>query len=471
VAETPAEWLPILAKRLDYRLPQVRLLSRYIDGDAPLPEMGANVKASWQKFQREARTNWGLLVQEAVADRIVPNGITVKGSADSPIAKQAQRIWRDNRMDSVLKDWVRYGLTYAQSFLTCWVDDDGEAVITADSPETMCISADPLQPWRVRAALRVWRDLDAEKDYCIVWCDGYRQKFFRPCYVENPSNVNRRRLIRTTSGQWEPDGEASDTGKPPPVVVYNNPGGYGEFEPHLDVINRINRGILWRLSITAMQAFKQRAMKAAPGTPGLPAKDPEGNDIDWAKVFEPAPGALWELPPGIDIWESESTDIRPLIDGSNADIKQLASSTRTPLPMLMPDNQSAQGAISMDSGHLAKCEDRCKEAKVGAIAILVKALEVEDAALADDDTVEVSFEPVATVSLAEKYAAAAQAKAAGEPWKSIARRILGYSPEQIAEAMSDLEDETPEPPPVMPPPKMPGDVPPKELPPDEPVAA
>jgi hypothetical protein len=310
----------------------------------------------------------------------------------------------------------------------------------------MCVATDPLQPWRVRAALRVWRDLDAEKDYCIVWCDGYRQKFSRPCYIENPANINRRRLIRTTSGQWEPEEEEPiDTGKPPPVVVYNNPGGYGEFEPHLDVINRINRGILWRLSITAMQA--------APGTPGLPAKDPEGNDIDWAKIFEPAPGALWELPPGIDIWESQSTDIRPLIDGSNADIKQLASSTRTPLPMLMPDNQSAQGAISMDSGHLAKCEDRLTEVKVGAAAIVVKALEVEKAALTDDDTVEVSFEPVAMVSLAEKYAAAAQASAAGEPWPSIARRILGYSPQQIAEAKKEIEDETPEPPP--PPPTLP----------------
>jgi hypothetical protein len=441
VAQTPAEWLPILAKRLDYRLPQVRLLSRYIDGDAPLPEMGANVRASWQKFQREARTNWGLLVQEAVADRIVPNGITIDGSADSPIAKQAQRIWRDNRMDSVLKDWIRYGLTYAQSFLTCWVDDDGSAVITADSPETMCIAADPLQPWRVRAALRVWRDLDAEKDYCIVWCDGYRQKFSRPCYVYyGATEAQKKRLVRLVSGRWDPDGEPLQTGTAPPVVVYNNPGGVGEFEPHLDVINRINRGVLQRLVITAMQAFKQRALKAT-GTAGLPTKDPEGNDIDWAKIFEPAPGALWELPPGFEVWEAQSTDIRPLLDGSNADIKQLASSTRTPLPMLMPDNQSAQGAVSMDSGHLAKCEDRCNEAKVGAAAIVVKALQVEGVELRADETVEVTFAPVAMISLAEKYASAAQAKAAGIPTESILRNVLGWSPQQVTQASIDAADE------------------------------
>lgn len=470
VAETPAEWLPILAKRLDDDLPRVRLLNRYINGDAPLPEMGANVKASWQKFQRKARTNWGLLVQDAVADRIVPNGITVKGSADSLVARRAQRIWRDNHMDTVIKEWVRFGLTYRQSFLTCWVDEDGKAVITADSMETMVVSTDPLQPWRVRAALRVWRDLDAEKDFCIVWCDGYRQKFFRDCYTETPT---RRRLVRLIQGEWTPelgdDGEPeppTETGNPPPVVVYNNPGGFGEFEPHLDVINRINEGVLQRLVITAMQAFKQRWLKSPVGSSGLPRKDPDGNDIDWAKVFEPAPGALWELPAGIDVGEAAATDIRPLIDGSNSDIKQLASSTRTPLPMLMPDNQSAQGAVSMDSGHLAKCEDRCLEAKVGAAAIVVKALGVEGAELGEDDTVEVTFEPVAMVSLAEKYAAAAQAKAAGEPWKSIARRILGYSPQQIAEGVKDLEDETPEPEPPVVQPQLPLELP--EVPPETP---
>lgn len=440
MAETPAEWLPILAKRLDEDLPRVRLLARYTNGNPPLPEGGRNVRASWQRFQKEACTNWGLLIREAVADRIVPNGITVGGSSDNPLARQAQRIWRDNRMDSVFKDWLRYGLETSQSFFTCWTGDDGRAVITADSQETMVVATDPLQPWRIRAALRVWRDLDQERDYCRVWTNGYRQKFFRSIY-----SGEKRRLIRRVSGDWEPDPselEPVETGQSPPVVVYNNPGGLGEFEAHLGCINRINHGILRRLVIEAMQAFRQRALKSDHGTGGLPQKDPDGNDIDWAKFFEPAPGALWELPPGIDIWEAAGTDIRPLLDGSRDDIRQLSSSTRTPLPMLMPDNtnQSAQGARSADSGHLAKCEDRLREAKVGVAAILVKALEAEGAELGEEDTVEVTFEPVEMVSLHEKYAAAAQARAAGVPDKQIWREILGWGPDKIAQAELDRAD-------------------------------
>lgn len=441
MAESPAEWLPILAKRMDYDMPRIKLLGRYTCGDAPLPEGGRNVKASWERFQREARTNWGLMVCEAVADRVVPNGVTVGGSSDSESAKQAQRIWRDNRMDTVFKDWLRFGLNFSQSFLTVWQGDNKKAVITADSPETMGVSTDPLQPWRVRAAMRIYRDLDAQKDFAHVWCDGYRQKFQRDCYTVNQGT--RKRLVRLVSGDWQPVGAAAETGKPPPVVVYNNPGGFGEFEPHIDVINRINKGVLDRLTITAMQAYRQRALKSEKEGGGLPQKDAEGNDIDWAKLFEPCPGALWDLPPGIDIWESQPTDIRPLLDASRDDIRQLSSSTRTPLPMLMPDNanQSAAGAVATDAGHLSKCEDRMGEARVGIAGCLVQALAAENVALGDDETLEVTFETVATVSLAEKYAAAAQAKAAGIPTKSILRNVLGWSPEQVAQADLDMADE------------------------------
>jgi hypothetical protein len=441
VATTPEEWLPILAKRMDYDMPRIKLLDRYTNGDAPLPEGGKNVKASWSRFQREARTNWGLMVREAVADRVVPNGITVAGSSDSPAAKQAQQIWRDNHMDTVFKDWLRHGLTFSQSFLTVWQGDTGKAVITADSPETMGVSADPLQPWRVRAAMRIYRDLDAEKDFAHVWCDGYRQKFSRPCFTLNQGT--RKKLVRLVQGDWEPVGEALETGKLPPVVVYNNPGGFGEFEPHIDVINRINRGILNRLVIEAMMAYRQRALKTAEGTSGLPKKDAEGNDIDYAKVFEPAPGTLWDLPPGLDIWESTPTDISPLLMASKDDIRQLSSSTRTPLPMLMPDNanQSAAGAVSTDAGHLAKCEDRMGEAQVGIAGCMVQALGTVGVELAEDETLEVTFEPVATVSLAEKYAAAQSAKSAGVPTKSILRNVLGWSPEQVAQADVDAAAE------------------------------
>lgn len=440
MATTPAEWLPILTRRLDLDLPRVRLLRRYVDGDAPLPEMGPNLRASWQKFQREARTNWGYLIRESVADRIIPIGIQVGGSIDSPEAKQAQRIWRDNRMDLVFKEAVRYMLDYQIGYLTAWTDlETDRAVITADSPEFMYAAVEPLQPWRVRAAVKWWRDEDLEKDLAVVWVDDGYQLFSRPMYTNNTRRT--RMLYRSSSDTWTPEGEAEFTGAPPPVVVLQNPDGVGEFETHLDVINRINRGILQRLTTTAMQAYRQRALKAKEGTAGLPDKDAQGNDIDWAKVFEPAPGALWDLPPGVDIWESQQTDIRPMLDGSMADVRQLAAVTRTPVSVLIPDaaNQAAAGSEFAKEGLVFKTGDRLKVAQISAAAVVLKGLQVEGVEVAD--TLEVLFEPPRMVSMTEKYDAASKAKAAGESWKSIARNILGYSPEQIAQDALDRAEE------------------------------
>ena len=225
------------------------------------------------------------------------------------------------------------------------------------------------------------------------------------------------------------------------MVVYRNPDGMGEFEPHLDVIDRINGGILRRLSIESMLAFKTRALTSKEGK-GLPKQDADGNDIDWSQILPFAPGALWDLPPGIDVWESGTTDITPLLAASKDDIRQLSADTRTPLPMLMPDNanQSAKGATATESGYLSKCGDRKDEAQIGGTAVLVEALKTDGIDLGDA-TLELSFEPVEMVSLQEKMAAAAQAKSAGVPTKTIWREVLGWSPEKIAQADSDLADE------------------------------
>lgn len=438
--QTPEDWLPILTRRLDYDTPRMRLLCRYTEGDAPLPEMSRNMRASWQKFQRESRTNWAELIVESVADRIVPNGIEVAGANDSEEAKAAQQIWRNNRLDIVFKDAVRHMLTYRVGYLTGWVGDDGKAVVTADSPETTYAATDPLQPWRVRAAIKWWRDLDIQQDRAIVWVKGGYQIFWRSCYQ---TVAPRMKVYTLASGGWNPVDDFVETGRTPPVVLLQNPGGAGEFEKHLDLINRINRGVLNRLVVAAMQAFRQRALRAAAGTAGLPEKDDLGNDIDWAKVFEPAPGALWDLPPGIDIWESQQTDIRPLLDGSMTDIRQLAAVTKTPVSVLVPDsaNQSAEGATFAKEGLIFKCGDRIAVCATAAAAMLLKALEIEQVEIDQAAPLRVLFKPPDMVSLTEKYTAAFQAKQAGESWASIARNILGYSPEQIAQDQLDRAQE------------------------------
>jgi hypothetical protein len=101
---------------------------------------------------------------------------------------------------------------------------------------------------------------------------------------------------------WEED--SYDTLPVPivPVIQFLNRadmdgGAQGEFETHLGLLDRINYGVLNRLEIATLQAFRQRAIK------GVPDRDAQGAEIDYSDVFSMDPGAMWILPETADLWE------------------------------------------------------------------------------------------------------------------------------------------------------------------------
>ncbi len=419
MATTPAEWLPILAKRLDARQKRIAKNRSYANGNAPMPEMGANTRESWKAFQKKARTNYGGLTCESLGGRMVPNGVRVGTSTNSDAVLAARRVWRDNRLDVVFGDAIANMLTTSVGYLVTGVRD-GRPIITSELPEQVITAPDPTQPWRARAALKAWRDPDDGKDYALVWLPGVRQLFSRKSTNSNGTPQPQ------VDGDWEEDRPAELHAGGVPVYVLENKGGVAEFEPHIDVIDRANLGKLQRLVVTAMQAFKQRAIKG-----GLPEKDDDGNDIDWAKVFDPAPGALWDLPEGIDVWESAETDIRPLLEGEKTDARDFAAVTLTPLSVFIPsgENQSAEGAQNANKGEIQKAKNRIARATAPMEGSLLEALRV--LGVDSGETIELLWEPPEHISFGEKTLAAKQAKEAGMSARWIKQNIMGMSPDEI----------------------------------------
>jgi hypothetical protein len=429
VATTPAEWLPVLAKRLDARQDRIARNRSYSNGNAPLPEMGKNTKATWKAFQKKARTNYGGLGCQSLGGRIVPNGVRVGTSSTSPAVLAARRVWRDNRLDVVFGDAISTMLTTSVSYLIVGVRE-GQPIITAEIPEQVITAPDPTQPWRARAALKAWRDPDTGLDHALVWTPGERQHFARK------STNSTGTPIPQVDGEWEAFGEPETYTGGVPVYVLENKDSVAEFEPHIDVIDRINLGKLQRLVTTAMQAFKQRALKG-----GLPTEDEDDNAIDWAKMLEPAPGALWDLPEGIDVWESPATDIRPLLDAETVDARDFAAVMQTPLDVFVPEgqNQSATGAANAHKGEIQKAKDRIARAGAPMEGAMLSALQI--LGLDDGETVQITFETPEHVSLSEKSSAAAQAKAGGKSQRWIDEHIWGMSPDEIDQEETDRSAE------------------------------
>lgn len=424
MASTPEEWLPILAKRMDARAPRIQELRKYASGDAPMPEMGRNTKASWEAFQRKARTNYAGLACQSLAGRIVPTGVSVGAERTNPAVVALRKVWRDNRLSVVFADAVRTMLSVRISYLITGIRD-GEPVITSEPPEKVITAPDPTQPWRARAALRAWRDDDAGKDYAYVWVPGERQRFERSVKTESGT------IRGSIAGGWEKAGDPEVYDGPVPVYAMENEDGVAEFEPHIDVIDRINLGKLQRLVVTAYQAFKARALK------GLPDVDDEGNEIDWGKRLDFAPGALLDLPSEIDVWESDAVDIRPLLEGEKTDARDFAAVMRTPIDVFIPEgqNQSAAGAANAHKGEIQKAKDRINRVSAPMEGSLLAALRI--LGIDTDETVQVTFESPEHVSLTEKAAAALAAKGAGKSQRWIDQHIWGMSPDEIDREESD----------------------------------
>lgn len=429
MATTPEQWLPILAERLDERMPEILRLRQYsTDGKAPMPEMGQNTKASWKSFQKKARTNYGGLGCQSLAGRIVPKGVRVGTSRTSPAVDALRIVWRDNRLDVVFADAIMNMLAVRVGYLVTGIRD-GQPIITSEPPEKVITAPDPAQPWRSRAALRAWRDRDAGRDFALVWVSGQRQRFTRS--VKTESGTVRGKI----AGDWEPAGEIELYDGPVPVYALDNENGMAEFEPHIDVIDRINIGKLHRLVVTASQAFKARALK------GLPDKDEAGNDIDCGRRLDFAPGALIDLPEEVDVWESAAVDITPLLGGEKQDARDFAAVMRTPIDVFLPEgqNQSAAGAANAHKGEIQKAKNRIQRARGPMEGSLLDALRI--LGLEDGETIQVLFESPEHVSMTEKAAAAAQAKAAGKSLRWIAKNIWGMSPDEIEEEEADLAAE------------------------------
>lgn len=413
----------MLRQRLSERSQRITRLRNYAEGRPPLPVADGPTKAAWDTINKMLRTNTAELIVDSLAERIVPNGILIGDTADSEQAITARRIWRDNRCDVCIADAIRDCLITSSGYLIVDADEEGHATIRREKPEYIITDPDPLKPWRARSALRLWHDKTRGVDIARLYIPG-------ECIEYQRDNKDNSLKVLEAPKKWRIV-DTFDSPERIPVVILDNIDEHGEFEKHLGLIDRINWGIFQRMFTTTVQAFRQRGLKQDDPTSPLPDVDAEGNKIDYEKIFRPGPGALWELPPGISVWESQTTDINPMIQAVREDLRQLSAVTRTPVSMLIPEgaNQSAEGAAAAREGLVFKAKDRISRFGPALNVLIVLALEIEGYTV--NDTVEVTFEPPAMVSWNEKYQAAAQAKALGESLETIQRNILGYSPEQI----------------------------------------
>lgn len=423
-----------MAARLADRRPRLDKLADYLEGRQPLPEGAAGMRAAYQAFQRKARANYPELIVQAPRERMIPIGFQTGVDSDADGDARAMEFYTLNALDVVSADIHSdmLGLADAYAIIGGVDPDTGVPNITGEDPREVITRHDPSRPRVVTCALKVFTDEWTGVDNAFLYLPG------EVVVAERNSRAGgAARLDDLSTWEWSFDRSFTFPQQVVPVVRFQNRNGVGEFERHLDVLDRINLTILQRLVITAMQAFRQRALTraAAPGATNddaMASEDDDGEEIDYAAIMRPGPGALWELPAGVSLWESKQTSIQDILAAVKDDVRELSAVTRTPVGYLMPDaaNQTAEGAEAMREGLVLKAEDRIARARVSWEQVMSIAFQFAgDEARADLSRLRAIFRDPNRYTRTENADAAA--KASDLPWEERLVRFWDVRPADL----------------------------------------
>lgn len=406
-----------LLKKLKGRQAHYQLMERYYDGDAPLPESAEGQSRAYRRFQRKSRLNLAQLSVAAVRERMVIGGFRTGAEDDENGDREARRLWKANHLDYLSSDLHSFFLRFGSAYAIVGYPDESEfPVVTIEDPRQVCAYTDPVMPHRVVEAIKVFAEGGINYFYC------YRPDLIQVFVKDSEDNM------------FDPEGymlsmEMENTLGEVPVVKFTNADEKGEYEPYIDIIDRVNHMILQRLIIATTQAFRQRVLKG-----DFPTHDADGNEIDYNGIFESSAGSLWMIPEGADVEELAQAEITGILQAVRADIQDFAAVTRTPMHYFIPEgvNGSAEGAQLAREGLVFKAEDRIARASAGwskVMSLVFRWLGDETRASLLD--LEPLWKPAERYSLAER--ADANVKFADVPFRSRMSLIAQFSPAEIEE--------------------------------------
>lgn len=337
---SPGWWMQKGATRIREQYSRLDDLIRRANGDARLPE-GTNPAMSdaYCAFQSKARANWADTIVRARDERIKLNGFSTAADADADGDSVAQAMAKRARLYAELPDAVWFALVCASGPMMIGRKDD-RTVVTAEDPRQVAIFRDPATN-DIRAAIKVMSDQDIGKQYAYLMLDATEPDGPKSLWLHVASRETRSRSFPVFSSAWDWDREPEllDLDRLP-ITELTSRRGVGVFELHTDLLDKINLQTLQGLVIAAMQAYKQRALV------NLPDVDDDGNTIDWSGILTAGPGAVWNLPEGVELKEFSEADVRGILEMSKDSRRELSDLTSTPLRASVADsaNQTAEGA-------------------------------------------------------------------------------------------------------------------------------
>lgn len=417
--------------------PGIDLLGDHLAGDPPLFGVAEGWREGFREVTRMARLNVAAIIVEAKVNRMPLRDFRTAAADDELGDAKAREIMRANDLRVRGRDTLTnmLGLSDGYMLVTPGNTPDDIPSVTSEDPRECITVHDPLTD-QVMVALKFTRDEWNSADLAYLYMrDEDGSVWLHRAKKKGASSIGSNRF--RMSKAWEWDGEAERTkADQMPIVRFRNRDGVGEFERHLNTLDRINDQILNRMVIAKIQAFRQRGIK------GLPDKEtvieggvPVTREIDYSDAFIAGPGEMWRLPADAEMWESSTVDVGPIRMAVRDDIEHLFAVTSTPLHLVAPDaaSGSAEGASLLREEHVyavESCRDHADRPLAQVMATCFAYM--GDTERANAALIEPMWGPAERFSLPAKADAAQKAKGS-LPNEVIQRDIWQYTPSEIQE--------------------------------------
>lgn len=462
VVGSPGWWMDRLSRRMSANRTRFDKLEKYWIGKPPMSYGNEVEQTAFHDFMRTGVTNFASLIASAPIDQIELRSVMTAVDNDPEGDQKAWQYVTATNFDLVLLDAGLLAKKFGWSYLATLppIDKSGFPVVVAEDPRLMAHESHPVDPTRLKAVFKIFYDSSAGLDVATLWLPGETWVATRPRKM--PIQTQKRSdnetgspqppkvglfsadqftmmPMRSTVKNPEPDGYYSErySSGDLPIELIENPGSVGEYELHLPLMDRINHGILNRLVIATLQAFKQKALVTSDeNAPEIESEDEEGNPVNLDNMFAADPGALWILPKGRTLWESGQVDLSGILSSVKDDVLHLAAVSKTPMSMFTPDavSNSAEGVqLTRDSLTNKVRRFQVVLGRAGARSISRAFRYMGDEQRGDASKMSLVFFPPQRYSLAEQGQAASQA---GDSltWEQKQDIIWQRTPQEIAQA-------------------------------------
>ncbi|MGB8021853.1 MAG: phage portal protein [Candidatus Nanopelagicales bacterium] len=447
-----ADRLTSLIRALDNQQEDLRRLHRYAEGQSAIPHIPVQASPELKKLATIARTAWGGLIIEAVAERLAVDGIK---ASDPRLDDAAWGWWQANGLDAGQAPVHTDALLCAETHVLVWPGRDGAAptIRGLDRRDSIGTRAGTSIYTLTEAAYR-W---DAGPVMLATLYDaGAAHMFARLTRSTVPGSVVRwwreepDEITVDPSDEWQLiDVIGHDMGVCPVVRVPNTPDlrgdGASDLAAHIPAIDRITETVMGRLTAGKFGAFRQQwASGIELGTQidaqtGQPVLGADGLPVTAGAPFRYGTDLVWTSEnPDTRFGSFEATDLRPIIEAVEQDIKHLAAVTRTPAHYLLGSSAnppSAEALLAAESGLVAKVGRRqLGFGEAWEQVIRVAAIAAGERDLAEDQALQVTWRNTQVRSPGAVADALLKLRQAGIPLEVLLEWI-GFSPLAVTRTM------------------------------------